>query len=126
MLLIQNINLCWSKNERGTDYAEVRRQFPPAYPLEKNMPMGNVVVHYLHFRQSGECGIDSILENRRYRVQHYCSVEEVNLPISPSFLVRVVLRYRFIMMSAAVAGLFAVDIIRTTTIHNRRYTVRIV
>lgn len=32
LLLIQNINLCWSKNERGTDYAEVRRQLPPAYP----------------------------------------------------------------------------------------------
>lgn len=79
MLLIQNINLCWSKNERGTDYAEVRRQFPPAYPLEKNMPMGNVVVHYLHFLQSGERCIDSILENRDYRVQRYCSVEEVNL-----------------------------------------------
>lgn len=79
LLLIQNINLCWSKNERGTDHAKVRRQFPQAYLLEKNMPVGNVVVHCLHFRQSGENLIDPILENGRYRVELYSSVEEVNL-----------------------------------------------
>ena len=79
MLLIQNINLCWSKNERGTDHAKVRRQFPQAYLLEKNMPVGNVVVHCLHFWQGGERFIDPILENGRYGVQLYRSVEEVNL-----------------------------------------------
>lgn len=79
MLLIQNINLCWSKNERGTDHARVRRQFPQAYLLEKNMPEGNVVVHCLHFWQRGERFIDPILENGRYRVELYRSVEEVNL-----------------------------------------------
>lgn len=80
MILIQNINLCWSKDERGTDQAKARQQFSPAYPLEENMPAGNVVVHCLHFYQKGEELTASTLKNRQYRVQVYQSAEEVNLP----------------------------------------------
>lgn len=79
MILIQNINLSWSKNERGTGHAQVRRQFPQAYLLEENMPVGNVVVHCLHFRQQGVSSIASVLESIRCGIQLYQSIEEVNL-----------------------------------------------
>lgn len=52
MLLIQEIDLTWHKNERGGQYAQVRQQFPKAYPLDDWPVRANAVVHHLSFYQN--------------------------------------------------------------------------
>lgn len=108
VLLIQAIDLIWNKKERGSEYARVRRQFPMAYSLEGVSFSDNVVVHRLDFFQQGKQFIDSIqkmkqsLEQqlpkmgfsyeqiqqkilyrtsymKKYRLQCYHSITEVNL-----------------------------------------------
>jgi hypothetical protein len=50
MLLIQNIRLSWDKNERGAKGEDVRRSFPPAYPVGHQL-FGEAVVQNLYFYQ---------------------------------------------------------------------------
>lgn len=67
MLLIQEINLTWHKNERGGEGARARQQFPLACPLHETSFSGNsgVLVHYLDFFQNGTNFADSIQETRK-------------------------------------------------------------
>lgn len=108
MLVIQEIILSWDKSQRGADCAEARRRFLMAYPLEKNLPPEEAVVHHLHFCQRGAFFTDIAQESlqklekglprsggpyerthreqmkriaqiREHRVQVYHSVQNVNL-----------------------------------------------
>lgn len=64
MLLIQNISLSWHKNERGSECAKVRHQFPMAYPLDEIPLFNDVAVHHLSFFQRGKIFLDSIQDTR--------------------------------------------------------------
>ena len=58
LLLIQEIDLTWHKNERGGQYAQARRQFPRAYPLDGLPAQAGAAVHQLSFCQNR----DSLIE----------------------------------------------------------------
>lgn len=66
MLLIQEIDLTWQKNERGGKYAQARKQFPAAYSLEE-MPVqvNAALVHHLSFYQVGDTFLDAAQEIRQ-------------------------------------------------------------
>lgn len=64
MLLIQNVDLTWSKRERGSECAKARRRFPLAYPLSKSMSAA-VAVQTLSFFQHGETFVDSLQDMRQ-------------------------------------------------------------
>lgn len=65
MLLIQEIDLTWAKNERGGSGAQARRQFPEAYPMDPLPAQTDVAVQYLGFHQKGEHFLDAAQEARR-------------------------------------------------------------
>ena len=70
MLLIQEIDLIWGKNERGGIPAKTRQHFLPAYPLEDLPFEGDVVVHRLAFFQHGE-KIMNAQEETRWSMETY-------------------------------------------------------
>ena len=59
MLLIQEIDLTWHKNERGGQYAQARRQFPRAYPLDGLPDQAGAAVHQLSFYQNRDSFIEA-------------------------------------------------------------------
>lgn len=59
MLLIQEIDLTWHKRERGGQYAQARRQFPQAYPLDELPAGAGAAVHRLSFYQSRDSFIEA-------------------------------------------------------------------
>ena len=59
MLLIQEIDLTWHKNERGGQYAQARRQFPRAYPLDGLPARAGAAVHQLSFYQNRDSFIEA-------------------------------------------------------------------
>lgn len=59
MLVIQRIDLTWYKQERGGRCAQVRRQFPMAYPLQDIPPQCAAAVHRIGFYQQGERFLDA-------------------------------------------------------------------
>ena len=59
MLLIQEIDLTWHKNERGGQYAQARRQFPRAYPLDSLPAQAGAAVHQLSFYQNRDSFIEA-------------------------------------------------------------------
>ncbi|RKI65621.1 hypothetical protein D7V91_13970 [bacterium 1xD42-67] len=65
MLLIQEIDLTWHKNERGGRYAQARRRFPRAYPLDGPPAQAGAAVHHLSFYQNGETFLDAFQDMRR-------------------------------------------------------------
>lgn len=65
MLLIQEIDLTWTKNERGGSAAQARRQFPAAYPMDQLPAQAAAAVQYLGFRQKKETFLDAAQETRR-------------------------------------------------------------
>ena len=64
MLLIQEIDLTWHKNERGGQYAQARRQFPRAYPLDGLPDQAGAAVHHLSFYQKGDGFVEAFLDIR--------------------------------------------------------------
>ena len=70
MLLIQEINLIWHKEERGAEGEKVRGRFPSAYPLEKRAFSGDVIVQRLNFFQEGSMIMDSMQEAGRSLERH--------------------------------------------------------
>ena len=108
MLLIQDIALTWYKPDRGGAGAATRQRFPAAYLLKENPLPGETVVQTLYFWQDGETFLDAeqtahrsmerdlpklgfspaqveeeiqkrIFYIKKYRIQCYSSVEELNL-----------------------------------------------
>ena len=59
MLPIQEIDLTWNKNERGGQYAQARRHFPQAYPLDKPSAGAGAAVHHLSFYQNRDSFIEA-------------------------------------------------------------------
>lgn len=70
MLLIQEVDLTWQKNERGGKCAQARQLFPQAYPLEELPAQADAVVHRLSFYQNGEAFLDSAQETRQSLEQY--------------------------------------------------------
>ena len=64
LLLIQEIDLTWHKNERGGQYAQARRQFPRAYPLDGLPDQAGAAVHHLSFYQKGDGFVEAFLDIR--------------------------------------------------------------
>ena len=64
MLLIQEIDLTWHKNERGGQYAQARRRFPRAYPLDGPPAQVGAAVHHLSFYQKGDGFVEAFLDIR--------------------------------------------------------------
>ena len=65
MLLIQEIDLTRNKNERGGQYAQARRQFLQAYPLDELPAQAGAAVHHLSFYQNGETFLDASQDIRQ-------------------------------------------------------------
>ena len=65
LLLIQEIDLTWNKNERGGQYAQARRQFPQAYPLDELPAGAGAAVHRLSFYQNGETFLEASQDMRQ-------------------------------------------------------------
>ena len=65
MLLIQEIDLTWGKEERGGECARVRQSFPLAWPMDKSQLEGAVTVQRLSFFQKGETILDAAQESRK-------------------------------------------------------------
>ena len=65
LLLIQEIDLTWNKNERGGQYAQARRQFPQAYPLDELPAGAGAAVHHLSFYQNGETFLEASQDMRQ-------------------------------------------------------------
>lgn len=65
MLLIQEIDLTWGKNERGGTPAKIRQHFPLSYPQEEVRLKGDVLVHRLAFFQNGEAILNAQEESRQ-------------------------------------------------------------
>ena len=59
LLLIQEIDLTWHKRERGGQYAQARRQFPRAYPLDGLPDQAGAAVHQLSFYQNRDSFIEA-------------------------------------------------------------------
>ena len=56
MLIVQSIKLTWDKMERGAKFANVRKQFPFAYPLPQTDTYDNVILHNQYFYQRADEG----------------------------------------------------------------------
>lgn len=65
MLLIQEVNLIWHKQERGGAAAVARRRFPYAYNWPAECGLHNVMLHRLNFYQQGENFLDDEAETRQ-------------------------------------------------------------
>ena len=63
--MIQEIDLTWNKNERGGQYAQARRQFPQAYPLDDLPAQAGAAVHRLSFYQNGETFLEASQDMRQ-------------------------------------------------------------
>lgn len=80
LLLIQDICLCWGKDERSSAYAKKRAGFPMVCTLDKlpNTINKDVIVHRLDFWQRGDT-FQILKMNDVCRFQFHTSVQDLNL-----------------------------------------------